>query len=194
NHVLGPGDEVDIYIYDFPLLEKYYAIRVDGYFYHPIIGDVHAEGLTIPKLEKVLTASLSKVMRRPRFRIGLRSVSPSQITVLGEVMRPGRFEVLPGTPVLEAIAEAGGVTPAADTETAMLVRGETNSNVTISAPTEVGSDYKPPTVQQGDVIYVMAGKKISVTGEVFRPGFYALPRSQGAPMDAIKIAGGSKPN
>jgi protein involved in polysaccharide export with SLBB domain len=189
-HILAPGDQVDLFVRALPQEEKTYSIRLDGYFYYPLIGDVRAAGLTIPQLSLALQQRLSKVLWNPKFKLGLHSVVASQITVLGEVVKPGRVDVTSESTVLEAIQQAGGLSATADPDTAVLTRGKINIDVPLTL--SEGLSVRPMSVKQGDVIYVLPGRRVTVVGEVWKPGIYSLSRAHHSPLDAIRIAGGAK--
>jgi protein involved in polysaccharide export with SLBB domain len=190
-HIIAPGDEIDLFVRALPMEEKTFRVRMDGDFYYPTLGDVEAAGKTLPQLSEVLKKRLKKILWNPKFKLGLHSVAPSQVTVLGDVVRPGRIEVGPETSVLEAIALAGGLSPAADPETAVLTHEKTNQNVTLSLMD--GKPVTPTLVAQGDVVYVLPGRRVNIIGEVMRPGVYALSQSHHSPEDALRMAGGGRP-
>ena len=191
-HVLAPGDQVDLFVRALPQEEKTFSIRLDGYFYYPLIGDVQAAGMTIPQLSQILQKRLSKVLWNPKFKLGLHTVVAAQVTVLGDVLKPGRVNVGGETTVIEAIGDAGGLAPSADPDSVMVSRGKVNIDVPLGL--SEGLSTKPLVVQGGDVIYVFPGRKVTVVGEVWKPGIYALSRSHHSPTDAIHQAGGAKPN
>lgn len=188
-HVLSPGDVIELNIHSLPNLPTSYSIRIDGAFYLPPIGDVPAAGKTLAQLESELKKRLAKELRRPQFRLGLKEVAPNRLTILGEVLRPGSYEVRPGSTVLDLIASAGGLTERADASEGRLLRSGGESAISLAPGAE-------PTVRlkDGDVVYISPGIKVNVTGEVFSPGTMAVPRREGDPLRALIRAGGPKPN
>ena len=187
-HLIGVGDRIELHIPALPDLSDVYDVRVDGHFFHPVIGDVQAHGRTLGDLRKELSARLGKELRRPVFRLGLREVAKHQVAVLGEAKTQGSYEVSLGSTVLDVIAKAGGLDEKADRESAMILRG--NEKIPISLKPEQGGGLTK--VQSGDVVYILPGSTVSVSGEVTEPGVYSVSRVSGTPWEAIIRAGGAK--
>jgi polysaccharide export outer membrane protein len=185
------GDELELNVFSLPAVDKKYVVRVDGGFYHPVIGEVKASGLTLKQLHAVLFKRLSRELKNPTFQLGLTSYAKREVSVLGEVRTQGKFSILPGATVLDVLALAGGLGDKADPESATLVRAGKNINIDLHPPS--GSEQSALLAQPGDILYVHAGNRISVAGEVQKPGVYAVSRnSRDAVVAALKEAGGAK--
>lgn len=187
-HVLRAGDELEFHITSLPEAPKQYQIRVDGIFFHPLVGEVQAAGRTLDDLREELKKKLAKELKNPSFRLGLRQVARHQVAVLGEAKQQGTFEVGLGSTVLDVIAQAGGLTEKADKETATLLRGQ--ERITVSLKPEAGGGLTE--VRTGDVLYLGQGAPISVTGEVTTPGVFSVSRVACDPRQALLAAGGAK--
>jgi protein involved in polysaccharide export with SLBB domain len=117
---------------------------------------------------------------------------PGQVVVLGEVSRPGAYELWDGAKLIDAIAAAGGATEKALLEKIRIFPegvSEEPRYVSIIEGDSIGGT-RNPQVFAGDVIVVPCGTvKVNVIGSVARPGNYELP--QGARiLDALSAAGG----
>lgn len=187
-HVLRPGDRIEFHLSALPDLPKEYTIRVDGRFYHSLVGDIDASGRTLGELRDELRGRLARELRNPEFRIGILSVTMQQVAVLGEANRQGTFQVGNGATILDLIAAAGGLSEKADREKAMLLRGEEKLEVSLRPDAAEGLIR----VRSGDVLYILRGSPVSVTGEVTAPGVYSVSRVSGTPFQAIMAAGGAK--
>ena len=188
DHVLRVGDELIFHIASLPETPSNYTIRVDGYFFHPVVGEVKASGRTLGDLRAELQKKLAKELRKPDFKLGIKAVARHQVAVLGEANRQGTFEVGLGSTILDVIAQAGGLTEKSDRETAILLRG--TERLEVSLRPDAGGGLTQ--VRTGDVLYIQAGAPVSVTGEVTKPGVYAVSRTIGSPRQAILAAGGAK--
>ena len=188
DHVLRVGDELIFHIASLPETPSNYTIRVDGYFFHPVVGEVKASGRTLGDLRAELSKKLAKELRKPEFKLGIKTVAKHQVAVLGEANKQGTFEVGLGSTILDVIAQAGGLTEKSDRETAVLLRGEERLEVSLRPDAGGGLTQ----VRTGDVLYIQAGAPVSVTGEVTKPGVYAVSRTIGSPQQAILAAGGAK--
>jgi polysaccharide biosynthesis/export protein len=187
-HLLRPGDQMVFHIASLPQMPSTYTIRVDGFFYHPLIGEVQASGHTLADLRTIIQTELAKELRNPHFRLGLVQVAQHTVAVLGEANKQGTFQVGVGASVLDVIAAAGGLSVKADTDRAVLMRGDEKIEVPLD-PEKGGGLTK---VRTGDILYVLPGAPVSVSGEVTTPGVYAVSRVSGNPRDAILAAGGAK--
>lgn len=188
DHVLRVGDELIFHIGSLPETPSNFIVRVDGYFFHPVVGEVKASGRTLGDLRSELQKKLAKELRKPEFKLGIKTVAKHQVAVLGEANKQGTFEVGLGSTILDVIAQAGGLTEKSDRETAVLLRG--NERMEVSLRPDAGGGLTQ--VRTGDVLYIQSGAPVSVTGEVTKPGVYAVSRTIGSPRQAILAAGGAK--
>lgn len=192
NHKLMAGDEVEIHIVSLPDLERLYRVRSDGGFYHPLVGEVNAAGKTLGDLQRIMEQRLARELRNPAVRVGLRSLGRQDVTILGEVANPGKYAVMPGASVLDVLAMAGGNTPDADLSTAILMREGHSRTVDLSPPDPDATKVEHTLVAPGDILYLLPGTRVSVSGDVAKPGVYALPRTASTPWKALESAGGPK--
>jgi polysaccharide export outer membrane protein len=89
-------------------------VRPDGKISLPIINDVQAAGLTPLQLQSTLTKALADYIQSPEVSVIVREVHSFNVSVLGHVKTPGRYELTTRVTVLEALALAGGLTEYAD--------------------------------------------------------------------------------
>jgi len=188
SHILRPGDKIEFNIAALPQMPTTYDIRVDGFFYHPLVGQVEASGKTLEDLRKTLHKRLAVELRNPEFRLGIIQVVQHRVAVLGEAQSQGTFSVGVGASVLDVIAAAGGLSEKADTKRAVLLRGD--DRVEVSLEPEKGGGLTK--VRSGDILYILSGAPVSVNGEVTKPGLYSVSRVGGDPRQAILAAGGAK--
>jgi polysaccharide export outer membrane protein len=108
-YILGPDDKVKITVFGEESLSGEFLVSGNGNISYPLIGDVHAAGLTVSQLvDKIKTKLSSGYMKHP-------DVSGEVITyrpfyILGEVMRPGQYPYTNGMTIMSAVATAGGFT------------------------------------------------------------------------------------
>jgi len=120
-----------------------------------------------------------------------------RVAILGEVKRPGNYDLDADSRVIQAIAQAEGVTEFAALKRAFIDRqGEIIPfdlyRASVQGDTSVRNN---PPLQDGDVIVVPQNlRRYAVVGQVTRPGYYPIP--EGKPFllsDAIAQAGGMTP-
>lgn len=196
-HLLAVGDIVEFnleMLRESPTSElrsSNFTVRADGTLELPIVGQLHVANQRLSQVAGLIDARLKKKLRNPRFRLGIVSVAPVQVLILGEVARPGRYDIAPGSGFQEAVAVAGGFSPLADPNAILIQDGLTNTTERVKKPTD--ADYKVVPLKNADIVYVLPGKKINVLGEVFSPGQYSVPTESGTVIDALSAAGGAKP-
>jgi len=97
-----------------------YEIDGDGQISLPLIGSVELLGLTVGEARELIVAKADKYYVQPSVKVVMQS---AYLTVLGEVLRPGRYQIAKcGTPILELLGMAGGTTTMADLEEVKVVR------------------------------------------------------------------------
>jgi polysaccharide export outer membrane protein len=119
---LGPEDVVEIVVWDNPALSRTVPIRPDGMISLPLVDDVVAAGLTPLQLRDLLGARIARYVPKASVSVIVQQVHSPKIVVMGEVVKPGRFELTGPTTVLEAIALAGGFTEFASSSRVDLLR------------------------------------------------------------------------
>jgi protein involved in polysaccharide export with SLBB domain len=112
---LGPGDQITITLPDVKDLSKATVkVSATGDITLPLIGKIHASGLTEQELRDEIRRRLLKFMYDPQFQLSVKQFQSRQVAVLGAVGRPGVVTLTSASEtVLEAIGQAGGPTTTA---------------------------------------------------------------------------------
>lgn len=190
-HTIRAGDQLEIHIFALPDLPSNYTVMSDGTFFHPVAGEVRAAGLTLDKLQANLARRFAKELRVPKFQIGLHSAAQKEVAVLGEVKQQGKMVMARGGTLLDLLAQAGGLTGKADQENAVVLRQ--GKQIPVNLTPENRATLASFRMQNGDVLYVSPGRRISVLGEVKETGVYAVSANSHTQIeDALKAAGGAK--
>lgn len=124
NYVIGAQDVLDISVWKEPDLSRSVPVRPDGKISLPLLNDVQAAGLTPSELTVQITAGLNKFMNNPQVTVIVSQINSQRIYILGEVARPGAFALLPGMTVLQALSDAGGLTPFANSKKIYVMRDQ----------------------------------------------------------------------
>jgi polysaccharide export outer membrane protein len=115
------------------------------------------------------------------------------ISILGQVTKPGTYELKGNMTVVEALAMAGGLNDFSDATDVKVIRNQEGSkinlNVNIEDVTKRGDKSKDIILEPNDVIVVAEISKISILGQVVKPGSYEL-KSNMTIVQAIATAGG----
>ena len=193
--ILGPGDVVRATVFQNPDLTVESRISESGQINFPLIGAVTVGGLAIPAAEKRIETLLRErgFVLRPQVTIQVVRTLSSQVSVLGQVGKPGRYPIeMTSSKVSEMIAAAGGVVPGgADVVTLVGTRNGEPVKLDIDLPAilQSGRAELDVQVENGDIIYVDRAPTIYIYGEVQRPGQIRLERGMTL-MQVLAAAGG----
>jgi len=109
--LLGPEDVLDIVVWkNDELTQKGMVVRPDGKISLPLIGEVMAGGLTSNQLASQIASRLKEFKERPTVTVSVKEVNSYYVYVLGEVGKPGKYQLKSHATVLQALAVANGFT------------------------------------------------------------------------------------
>ena len=127
--LLGPEDELEITVWKNLELSRITAIRPDGLISMPLIGDIQATGLTADALAQRITERLKQYFATtPSVSVSVKTINSYSVFVLGEVAKPGKYQLKSYITVLQAISTAGGFTDYAKRNKLQIVRVTENSD------------------------------------------------------------------
>jgi polysaccharide export outer membrane protein len=121
---IGPEDVLRISVWKNDAMSGTVPVRPDGKISLPLINDVQAAGLTSLELRDVLTGKLKEFIPNPEVSVIVSDVRSLKVSVIGEVARPGRYELKSWATVLDALALAGGFTQFASRSKIMILHPE----------------------------------------------------------------------
>ena len=107
---LAPGDTIGVRVFNQDGMNTSARIRADGKVSLPLVNDVSAEGLTPTEFGKKVASLLREYINQPVVTVLVETMHATEVSVVGEVGRPGVYPIERGQGVLRAIAAAGGVT------------------------------------------------------------------------------------
>jgi polysaccharide export outer membrane protein len=195
---VGPGDTVRINVFRNPDLLTEARVSDSGTIPFPLLGEVKVTGLTPQQIGSRIAQGLSrgKFVVNPEVQVSIAAVSSRQVSVLGNVAKPGRYPIdSVNRRVTDFIAAAGGMAATgADTVTVVQVRNgqETKTDVDLEQMFRNGHLAANMELAPGDTIYVHRAPMIYVGGEVNKAGAYRLEPHMTV-MQAIALGGGINP-
>ena len=134
------GDVLSISVLEDANLNREVLVRPDGGISMPIAGNVRAAGNTVGQIEQIITERLASGFSiTPSVSVALaqladpddRDPPTSDVYFVGEIGSPGLREVRRGATLLQAIADAGGLTPFAAAKRVQLRRTDRTGKETI---------------------------------------------------------------
>jgi polysaccharide export outer membrane protein len=192
---LGAGDTVRVLVFQSPDLTVEARVSENGVISVPLVGNILIGGLSITDAERKIAEALKAggYLQRPQVNIVLLQVRGNQVSVLGQVQRPGRFPLeLANTRVSDVLAMAGGTNSNGD-DTVILsgVRDGKPFRRLIDIPAlflneDTGGNL---FVAAGDTLYVHRAPVFYIYGEVNRAGPYRIERGMTV-MQGLAMGGG----
>ena len=155
---IGPEDVLQIIVWKNDTLSRSVSVRPDGKISLPLLDDVQAAGHTTGELRDLLTKRLADYVAAPEVSVIVTDVRSMKVSVIGEVPKPGRYELKSQTTVLDVLALAGGFSQFASRSRIVILRPDGqkmtripfNYNKVISAGGEAENFY----LQPGDIVVV----------------------------------------
>jgi polysaccharide export outer membrane protein len=195
DYALGPGDVVRITVFQNPDLTTETRVSETGTITFPLIGAVAAGGRSASEVEGMIVQRLRDggFVNRPQVNVTVLQFKSIQVSVLGQVNRPGKYPLEQAQNRLtEVLALAGGVTNlGADVVTLITRENGKETKIEVDVPELIRSVDKAKDVmlKNGDVIYVPRYPVFYIHGEVQRPGQYRLERDMTV-QQALAVGGG----
>ena len=124
DYKISSEDILEISVWKEEDLQRTVTVRPDGGITMPLIGSVHAAGLTTEELQQVLTTKIDAYIPDPVVTVSVAEVRGFKIYVSGEVANPGEYLIGRYVDVLQAITMAGGLTPFAKRSDIRILRRE----------------------------------------------------------------------
>jgi polysaccharide biosynthesis/export protein len=204
NYVIGPEDVLTITSFDQEDITGKYQVDADGTFSFPLIGRVHAGGLTLRQLQAELVKRLKEgFFKDPQIGVAVEQYRSQKFHIVGEVRTPGTYPLTGDMNLMEALARAGSATPTAAGEV-LIVRAKTQDAA--DGPTLPNRDDVDVTtielkalqsgrlaqkfaLRDGDTIVVPRAESVYVFGQVRNPGAYPVQKDTSV-LQALSLAGG----
>jgi polysaccharide export outer membrane protein len=195
---LGMGDMVRVSVFRNPELTTEARISERGTILFPMIGEVPVAGLTPSQAGARIADKLrsGKYVVNPEVTVSMMQVNSRQVSVLGNVVKPGRYPLDSTTAQLtDLIALAGGVGPTGSDEVTVITKRngkQEKLEVDLGDMFRRGDLSRNISLEPGDTIFVHKAPMVYVYGEVQKGGAYRV-EPQMTVMQAIAMGGGITP-
>jgi protein involved in polysaccharide export with SLBB domain len=181
---LGPGDVLVLILTGDVELAHTLEVTREGFVVIPQVGQLYVSGLTMTQLDNLLYSRLAKVYsginRGPnattRFQATVARLRNNQIFVIGDVMKPGSYQISSAGTVLSALYLAGGPATTGTFRQIQVRRGsQVVDTLDLYDYLLDGNNTHDIRLESGDVVFVpVRGLQVAVTGAVTRPAIYEL--------------------
>jgi polysaccharide export outer membrane protein len=200
---LGPGDGLVLILTGD--VEQSYTLDVtrEGFVVIPQVGQVYVANLTLGELREQLYSRLGRVYSgvrrgpsaRTQFQISVARLRNIQVYVVGDVVRPGAYQISGAGTVLTALYAAGGPSENGSLRNVEIRRGATLvDSVDVYDYLLRGINRSDVRLSTGDVVFVpVHGGFVKVAGRITRPAIYEV-KARETLRDLLAFAGGFDPN
>ncbi len=132
-----------------------YIVESDGNIFFPFIGNILIAGCSQAQASELLMKKLAQYIKFPQVIVLIKSSNNYNVTVLGQVTKPGIYSIRGKPTVLSAVSEAGGPIANADLGGSILIHNGKKTKFNLGRYLLNVNDYRePPPIYPGDVIMV----------------------------------------
>jgi protein involved in polysaccharide export with SLBB domain len=176
DYVLGPGDSLTIDLWGGVSQTLSRIVSPDGHLSLPEAGDIQIAGLTLEKAQALIQDDLKKQYRNAQVSVMLSRLRTIRVYVVGDVQRPGAYEISSLGSSLSALYAAGGPTAIGSLRIVKHYRGkQLIGTVDLYDFLLRGVRKTENRLQAGDTLVVpSAGPQVAIWGAVKRPAIYEL--------------------
>jgi len=176
---IGPGDMLDVNVYDVPELILKVRVSDKGDVTLPLVGSMHWGGLTASQAERMLHDDLvsEDYVKSPEVSVFIAEYATQGISVTGEVNQAGIYPLFGPHTLLDAISAAGGVTENAGSIVTISHRNDPEHPEMVKIGSNGALEDPNHPVVPGDMIAVAKAGIVYVVGEVNRPGGFVMGNS-----------------
>jgi polysaccharide biosynthesis/export protein len=193
--MLGPGDLIEVRVFDVPELTQKVRVNSDGKIMLALIGEIDVRNMAPVELEKVVRTRFidGHFVKDPQVSVFVDEYAGQLAYISGEVNRPGAYPLLRSHRLSDLIAVAGGLSPRAGNAVTITREADATSPIHIDL-SQTDEKQTNPEIMPGDSITVSQTGIVYVLGDVQRPGGFLLDRRTSlSVVQAMALAEGTTP-
>ncbi len=160
HYVIGPGDTLHIGVWQNPNLSSTVTVRPDGRISAPLVQGIKAAGLTPDQLAGAVRQRISKYVRDPVVTVvvsDFHGALGQQVSIVGAAAKPQSIPYRDNMTVLDAMIAAGGLTPYANGNAAVLIRDGKSYSLRLGDLLRDGKMADNVPLLPGDTIVIPQG-------------------------------------
>ncbi len=171
---IHPGDLLSISVYGDSSLPPTVVVQSDGTIQYPLVGRVFVGGMSAAEARDALVTKLKKFYKKPVVSLSVQQTGLINVTVLGNVKNPGKYQMRSGARLSDAIAAGGGVATLSSQPPMARVQqlDGTMDTADVTKLMRAGDVSQNLPLEEGSYVYVTGGEtvRVQVLGAVSRPG------------------------
>lgn len=174
-YYMRPGDELNIVVTQQQDLgnsstnQSPFVVRPDGNVSFPLVGEIHAEGMTVSQFTAVLQQGLSRYIVDPDVSVNISKLGRVRVYVFGEVRKPGAVELDKGHTVIDAIGAAQGFTRDTAKKKIFLIHQDQPKSlipINLNNMLKTGDMSQNVTLREGDILYLTKNHRIDFARDI----------------------------
>lgn len=194
NIPIGPGDLLDVEVFNTPELSGKLRVDQRGSITLPLGREVSVQGMTVAGAASAIQDALlnSRIMLQPAVMVNVVEYATEGVTVLGEVRFPGIYTLLGPHSLYDALASAGGPTTSEGATIAITHADDSDHPTIVNVTTpNYSAAQKATIVNPGDTIVVSRADLVYIVGDVARSGAFYIQNGQPLTvLDLVSLAQG----
>jgi polysaccharide export outer membrane protein len=196
---LGPGDFLEVSEYHTPGFHSAVRVSAAGTVTLPMVNEIEVGGMDEHAAAHAIEAVLvtKGILLHPEVQVLVISYAGQDVSVLGEVSRPGVYPYTLHHRLLDLISAAAGTAPTAGRLVNIYHRSDPKTPhpvVLDPSGTDTAADHNPE-LSPGDTVQISRAGLVYVVGDVVRPGGFAVDPAQGLTVvQALSLAWGPSLN
>lgn len=174
-YYMRPGDELNIVVTQQQDLgnsstnQSPFVVQPDGNVSFPLVGEIHAEGMTVSQFTNVLQQGLARYIVDPDVSVNISKLGRVRVYVFGEVRKPGAVELEKGHTVIDAIGAAEGFTRDTAKKKIFLIHQDQPKSlipINLNNMLKTGDMSQNVTLREGDILYLTKNHRIDFARDI----------------------------
>jgi protein involved in polysaccharide export with SLBB domain len=192
DYIVGPGDTLTIHLWGGTTQSIVRTVSRDGTIFLPEAGSLDIAGLSLGKTQNIIEDALKPQYRNAHVVVSVSQLRSVRVYVVGDVQRPGGYNISSLSTPLSALYTAGGPTGTGSLRRLLHYRGkQLVEDVDLYDFLLHGIRNGSAAFESGDTLLVPpAGPLVAVSGAVKRPAIYELKAGETTLGTVIEDAGG----
>jgi protein involved in polysaccharide export with SLBB domain len=192
DYIVGPGDSLTINLWGGLTQSIIRVIDREGKIFLPEAGSIQVAGLSLGEAEKQIRAALTKQYRDAQVSVTVSRLHSVRLYVVGDVQRPGGYDVSVLATPLSALYAAGGPTSVGSLRILKHYRGQQLiEEIDLYDFLLHGVQKNAFHFESGDTLQIPpAGPQVAISGAIKRPAIYELKSGESTLSSVIEDAGG----
>ena len=179
---IGPGDLLDIEVFDTPELSTHVRVTQDGFANLPVIGRIELSGLNADQAARTIEDEFRRrnLLLEPHVTVFITEYASQGATVSGEVRQPGIYPTLGKRRLLDMLAIAGGLSATAGKTVSIIHRDDPDhpQNIALQASPDHLAAQLNPEIFPGDTIVVAKAGVVYIVGDVAKAGGFLVDNNE----------------